>query len=59
MLIKDFMTPNPITVDESIPVLDAAELMKRNRVRRFSVMQNNKLVGILPTVMFVQQVLLG
>ena len=47
MLIKDFMTPNPITVDESISVLDAAELMKRNRVRRFPVMQNNKLVGII------------
>ena len=47
MLIKDFMTPDPITVDQDISVLDAAELMKRNRVRRFPVLQNNELVGIV------------
>lgn len=41
------MTPNPITVDEGISVLDAAELMKRNRVRRFPVMKDNKLVGMV------------
>jgi acetoin utilization protein AcuB len=47
MLIKDFMTPNPITVDEGISVLDAAELMKRHGVRRFPVMKDNKLVGMV------------
>ncbi len=47
MLIKDFMTQNPITLDEDVTVLDAAELMKRNRVRRFPVLKNNELVGIV------------
>ncbi len=47
MLIKYFMTQNPITVDENVSVLEAAELMKRNRVRRFPVMKNNKLIGIV------------
>lgn len=47
MLVKYFMTPNPITVDENVSVLDAAELMKRNRVRRFPVLKNGELVGII------------
>jgi len=47
MLIKEFMTPNPITVDEELSVTGAAELMKRNRVRRFPVLRNNELIGIV------------
>ena len=47
MLIKDFMTKNPITVTEDISVIEAAELMKRHRVRRFPVMRNNEIVGIV------------
>jgi acetoin utilization protein AcuB len=47
MLIKDFMTANPITVKEEISVIDAAELMKRHQVRRFPVLRNNELVGIV------------
>jgi len=47
MLIKDFMTPNPITITEDIAVIDAAEMMKRNRVRRFPVLRENELVGMV------------
>ena len=47
MLVKNFMTPNPITVNEEMSVLETAELMKRNKVRRFPVLQNNELVGMV------------
>jgi len=47
MLIKEFMTSNPITVGEEVTVIEAAELMKRNKVRRFPVLRNNELIGIV------------
>ncbi|SPD75552.1 CBS domain protein [uncultured Desulfobacterium sp.] len=47
MLVKDFMTQNPLTVNGDISVIEAAELMKRHRVRRFPVLRNNEVVGIV------------
>lgn len=47
MLIKEFMTPNPITVNEDVSITKAVELMKRNKVRKFPVLRNDKLVGIV------------
>ena len=42
------MIADPITVNEIMPVIDAAELMKRHQIRRFPVVRNNELVGIGP-----------
>ena len=47
MLIREYMTPQPITVTEDMSVIDAAELMKQNNVRRFPVLRDGKLVGIV------------
>lgn len=47
MLIREYMTPNPITVDEEVSITDAAEVMKKRRIRRFPVVRNNELVGIV------------
>jgi len=47
MLIEEFMTPGPITVGPDMSITDAASLMKANKVRRFPVMQEQKLIGIV------------
>jgi acetoin utilization protein AcuB len=47
MLIKEYMTPQPITVEEGISVIDAAKSMKENNVRRFPVLRGDALVGIV------------
>ncbi len=47
MLIEKFMTPDPITVDDNVSVTEAAKLMKKENVRRFPVLRNGKLVGIV------------
>jgi len=47
MLIKEFMTPDPITLDETVSVTKAAEIMKRHKIRRFPVLRADTLIGII------------
>jgi acetoin utilization protein AcuB len=47
MLIEEYMTPQPTTVNEDSSVIDAAELMKEKKVRRFPVLRGDELVGIV------------
>jgi acetoin utilization protein AcuB len=47
VLVRDYMTPDPVSVDEDTPVLRAAELMKQKRVRRFPVTRGDQLIGIV------------
>jgi acetoin utilization protein AcuB len=47
MLIGEYMTPNPLTVGEGMSVTEAADLMKKRKVRRFPVMRDDQLVGIV------------
>jgi len=47
MLIKEYMTPDPITVDEGISIMEAADLMKKRKVRRFPVLRGKEFVGIV------------
>ena len=47
MLVQERMTPDPIVVDENLTVLDAAQRMKEMKVRRFPVVRDGKLVGIV------------
>jgi len=47
MLIKEYMTPQPVTVDEDTSVLNAAELMKEKKFRRFPVLRGDELIGIV------------
>ncbi len=47
MLVKDYMTPHPLSVDEDTPVIKAAEVMKERKVRRFPVVRDNELIGIV------------
>ncbi|HHV71835.1 MAG TPA: CBS domain-containing protein [Clostridia bacterium] len=47
MIVKMRMTPNPITVDKDVNILDALKLMQDNQIRRLPVMDNGRLVGIV------------
>jgi acetoin utilization protein AcuB len=48
MLVGERMTERPVTVTEDTPVSRALELMKREKVRRFPVVdKHGKLVGIV------------
>jgi acetoin utilization protein AcuB len=47
MLVREYMTPNPMSMSEDKSVLETAELMKEHRVRRFPVLRGDELVGIV------------
>ena len=47
-LVKDWMTPNPITAPPDMPLPDAHKLMKDHHIRRLPVVdQQSKLAGIV------------
>ncbi|MBZ4661088.1 MAG: domain containing rane protein [Thermotoga sp.] len=47
MLVKDFMTRNPITVAPETSFSEALKLMKQNKIKRLIVMKDEKIVGIV------------
>jgi acetoin utilization protein AcuB len=47
MLVKDYMTPNPMTVGEGTSIVEAAESMKQMRIRRLPVMRGKELIGVV------------
>ncbi len=47
MLVREYMTPNPMSVSEDQSILETAELMKKHKVRRFPVLRGNQLIGIV------------
>ncbi len=47
MLVKDWMTKDPITITDETSMMKAIHLMKQNRFRRLPVMHEGRLVGIV------------
>ena len=47
MLVREYMTPNPMSVKEDNSILETAELMKEHKVRRFPVLRGDQLIGIV------------
>lgn len=47
MLVKDFMTPNPVTVAPEKSAEETLELMKNLNFRQCPVIENGKLIGIV------------
>jgi len=47
MVVRDLMTPNPITVGPDTPVFDARKLMLEARIRHVLVVGEERLVGIV------------
>ena len=45
MFVANRMTKNPITVEPTTPVNEAAKLMKRRNIRRLPVVEKGSLVG--------------
>lgn len=46
-LVRDWMTPHPITIDPKTTLPDAHRLMKDCHIRRLPVVEHGKLVGIV------------
>ena len=47
MLVREHMTPDPITVTADLSIVEAAALMKEKKVRRFPVMRGDEMIGII------------
>jgi acetoin utilization protein AcuB len=47
MLVKDFMTRNPITIAPETSFSEALKLMKQNKIKRLIVMKDEKIIGIV------------
>ncbi|MGB9791998.1 MAG: CBS and ACT domain-containing protein [Thermacetogeniaceae bacterium] len=47
MLVRDKMTPNPITITPQTTIADALSLMREHKIRRLPVLDKGKLVGIV------------
>lgn len=47
MLVRDYMTPNPMTVGEDTSIVEAAESMKQMKIRRLPVMRGQELIGVV------------
>ncbi|MCS6836632.1 MAG: CBS domain-containing protein [Anaerolineae bacterium] len=45
--VKEWMTPNPVTIDSSAKISEAHQAMKSKSVRRLPVLHDGKLVGII------------
>lgn len=47
MLVKDFMTRNPITISPETPFSDALKMMREKKIKRLIVVEKEKIVGIV------------
>jgi acetoin utilization protein AcuB len=45
--VRDWMTPNPITIDADATVIEAVHLLKEKGIRRLPVLKNGALVGLV------------
>lgn len=45
--VRDWMTPNPITIDASATVMEAIHLLKEKNIRRLPVMKDGNLAGVV------------
>jgi acetoin utilization protein AcuB len=47
LTVGGWMTPNPITIEESASVIEAIHLLKEHAIRRLPVMRKGKLIGLV------------
>ncbi len=53
LLVSDWMTENPITIEEDASVLEALHLLKERSIRRLPVMRAGRLVGLVTEKMLL------
>jgi acetoin utilization protein AcuB len=47
MLVKNWMSPNPVTIDEEDSMQEAIKLMKQHGIRMLPVLRGGQLVGVV------------
>lgn len=47
VLVKDWMSTTPFTVEHDANIMDTFRLMKNNKIRRLPVMKDTRLIGIV------------
>ena len=52
--VGDWMTSNPITIEESASVIEALHLLKEKNIRRLPVMRKGRLAGLVTERMLLQ-----
>jgi acetoin utilization protein AcuB len=45
--VRDWMTPNPITIDAAATLIEALPLLKEKGIRRLPVLKGGRLVGLV------------
>jgi acetoin utilization protein AcuB len=45
--VRDWMTPNPLTIDADAPVIEAIHTLKEKGIRRLPVVSRGQLVGLV------------
>ena len=53
LTVGDWMTPNPMTIDEDASVIEAIHLLKEKNIRRLPVMRAGRLVGLVTEKMLL------
>jgi acetoin utilization protein AcuB len=54
LTVGDWMTPNPITVNDDASVIEAIHLLREKNIRRLPVMRAGRLVGLVTEKMLLQ-----
>ena len=55
--VRDVMTPDPVTIDETAPLEEAGRLIGENDIKRLPVMRGDKLVGIISRADIVRAII--
>ncbi len=53
LTVGDWMTRNPITIEDSASVIEAIHLLKERNIRRLPVMKQGRLVGLVTEKMLL------
>ena len=51
--VADWMTPNPITIEEDTSIIEAIHLLKEKNIRRLPVMRTGKIAGVVTEKMLL------
>jgi acetoin utilization protein AcuB len=51
MKVRDFMKKDPITADIKTPIMEALEIMRKNKIKRLPVTKGRKFVGLVTRAM--------
>ena len=54
MKVRDFMKTDLITVETKTPIMDAQEIMRREKIKRLPVIKKGKLVGLVTKHMLIE-----